>query len=332
MAERDQRDSTRAEAPLMQAPDAVYLDTTDLSIEQVVDEILKLTREPNHQRQRDGATVKDLLVMKFGGTSMGSAERIRTAARSRSNRSGGPVVIVVSAMSKITDLLLETLTHAELGRPDVEANLKKLKQRHFEACEQLLPVTNRAQMLARMESIMSEFQRIAHGILMLGERPPRSVDEAIATGEKLSALLISEYLNTQGVKSVAGQRQRGDRHRQCVRQRDAAHGPDRGEGAREAPAVARTGRAAHRDRLQRRNRGRQADHPGPRRIGLFGVHPGRGARRLGAVDLDRRGRHHDRPTRAWCRTPLCSKRSPTTRPRSSPMRAPKCCIPEPWRR
>ncbi len=44
MAERDQRDSTRAEAPLMQAPDAVYLDTTGLSIDEVVEEILKLTR------------------------------------------------------------------------------------------------------------------------------------------------------------------------------------------------------------------------------------------------------------------------------------------------
>jgi CMP/dCMP kinase len=44
MAERDQRDSTRAEAPLMQSPDAVYLDTTGLTIDQVVEEILKLTR------------------------------------------------------------------------------------------------------------------------------------------------------------------------------------------------------------------------------------------------------------------------------------------------
>ena len=40
-------------------------------------------------------------------------------------------------------------------------------------------------------------------MLMLGERPPRSVDEAVAMGERLSALLIAEYLNTQGVTSVA---------------------------------------------------------------------------------------------------------------------------------
>ena len=44
MTERDTRDRTRAEAPLTQAPDAVYLDSTGLSIQEVVDEVLKLVR------------------------------------------------------------------------------------------------------------------------------------------------------------------------------------------------------------------------------------------------------------------------------------------------
>jgi cytidylate kinase len=45
MAERDRRDSTRSEAPLTQAPDAVYVDSTGLSIDQVEDAILRLVRE-----------------------------------------------------------------------------------------------------------------------------------------------------------------------------------------------------------------------------------------------------------------------------------------------
>src|SRR5205807_5992221 len=56
------------------------------------------------------STVNNLLVMKFGGTSMGSAERMRVAAdiiaRQRQKQ---PVLVVVSAMSKVTDLLLDTL-------------------------------------------------------------------------------------------------------------------------------------------------------------------------------------------------------------------------------
>ena len=54
--------------------------------------------------------------MKFGGTSMGSADRIRVAADIISGeRKSRPLAVVVSAMSKVTDLLLETLRHAEVG-------------------------------------------------------------------------------------------------------------------------------------------------------------------------------------------------------------------------
>ena len=54
--------------------------------------------------------------MKFGGTSMGSAERIRVAAAiSAEQRRKRPVVVVVSAMSKVTDLLITTLRIAEKG-------------------------------------------------------------------------------------------------------------------------------------------------------------------------------------------------------------------------
>ena len=68
--------------------------------------------------------------MKFGGTSMGSAERMRVAAgivvEEQKKR---PVALVVSAMSKITDLLLETMRHAESGNSAAtQANLAELRR------------------------------------------------------------------------------------------------------------------------------------------------------------------------------------------------------------
>ena len=79
--------------------------------------------------------------MKFGGTSMGSAERIRVAARLTAEQSAKrPVVVVVSAMSKVTDLLLDSLRKAEAGdQADLDANLEKLSERHRECCRGLLP-------------------------------------------------------------------------------------------------------------------------------------------------------------------------------------------------
>ncbi|HSB14687.1 MAG TPA: aspartate kinase [Bryobacteraceae bacterium] len=149
--------------------------------------------------------MKDLLVMKFGGTSMGSAERIRVAAGiCAAERRKRPVVAVVSAMSKITDLLLDTLRRAEAGdQVDMESNLSRLQERHVETCRELLPPEKQEAVLAGIHSLISDFQRIANGVLMLGERPPRSVDEAVAIGERLSAMLMASYLESTGVRSVA---------------------------------------------------------------------------------------------------------------------------------
>jgi aspartokinase/homoserine dehydrogenase 1 len=145
--------------------------------------------------------MNNLLVMKFGGTSMGSAERIKVAAQiCRTQKEQRPVIAVVSAMSQVTDLLLNTLRHAEAGdEAGIETNLERLARRHFEACDQLLSGELRENTTTGIRALVADFRRIAHGMLMLGERPPRSVDEAIAIGERLSALLISRFLQSTGI-------------------------------------------------------------------------------------------------------------------------------------
>jgi aspartate kinase len=147
--------------------------------------------------------MNNLLVMKFGGTSMGSAERIRVAAEICSAPKR-PVLAVVSAMSKVTDLLLDTLRHAEAGdETGADADLRDLAERHRDACCDLLTPRQRAAASSGVEALLSDFRRITDGVRMLGERPPRSVDEALAIGERLSALLMSEYLNANGVRARA---------------------------------------------------------------------------------------------------------------------------------
>src|SRR5712671_989191 len=131
--------------------------------------------------------------MKFGGTSVGSAERMKAACDLISaSAATRPVVAVVSAMSKITDLLLDTTRHAEAGdQAGVDRNLIALEMRHVEAASGL-GVHVHEQIL----ELVAEFRRIVNGMLMLGHRPPRAVDEAIAVGERLSAVLIAAYLKS----------------------------------------------------------------------------------------------------------------------------------------
>jgi aspartate kinase len=103
-------------------------------------------------------------------------------------------------MSKVTDTLLDTLRHAEAGdQAGLNANLEALRNRHVDTCRALLPEDRQPAVLDGIGSLLADFERIAGGIRLLGERPPRSVDEALAVGERLSALLMAAYLDSQGI-------------------------------------------------------------------------------------------------------------------------------------
>lgn len=146
-----------------------------------------------------------VLVMKFGGTSVGSPDSIDRAARLiREQARRRRVAVVASAMSQVTNQLLATLDAGARGEHSaVENNLSKLKEKHLEACRDLLPRERQPEVRGRMLAILEDFARIAKGMLLLRERPQRSVDEAAPTGELLSALLMSEVLLAVGVESEA---------------------------------------------------------------------------------------------------------------------------------
>ena len=150
----------------------------------------------------------NLLVMKFGGTSVGSADRMKVACDLIAGEAARrPVVAVVSAMSKITDLLLDATKHAEAGdQAGLDYDLRQLEMRHFTAADALFPALSKngtSRLREQISDIVSEFQRIVNGIQMLGHRPPRTVDEAVSAGERLSALLISEHLKSRGIAAEA---------------------------------------------------------------------------------------------------------------------------------
>src|ERR1700689_3764508 len=110
--------------------------------------------------------------MKFGGTSVGSAERMKVAcdliAGEATRR---PVVAVVSAMSKITDLLLDTTRHAEAGdQAGIDYNPQQLEPRNVTGANALLGGGAIQTAKHQIGEIVAEFQRIVSGIQLLGHR------------------------------------------------------------------------------------------------------------------------------------------------------------------
>ncbi len=143
--------------------------------------------------------------MKFGGTSVGTPDAIRRAARLVTERAGRrSVAVVVSAMSQVTNQLLAILDAAARGDTDsVRKSMGQVRDKHLQACDELLPKAVRAAVQESIESILGDFERIAKGMLLLRECPQRSVDEAVPAGERLAALLLSELLSASGTLSRA---------------------------------------------------------------------------------------------------------------------------------
>src|SRR6185437_11691109 len=85
----------------------------------------------------------------------------------------------------------------------IDRNLAQLESRHLEAAKELVSASELATVSGQIAELIGEFRRIVSGMQMLGYRPARAVDEAIAFGERLSALLVSSHLRSRGLKAEA---------------------------------------------------------------------------------------------------------------------------------
>jgi aspartate kinase len=149
---------------------------------------------------------KPLRVMKFGGTSVGDASCIaRVAQILRDASRKDAVVAVVSAMSGVTNRLIEAATRSEAGdREQVDVIFAALRQQHDAALHALIQdAERRKQVAARLEKIFSEGERLYQGTALLREVTPRALDAISSLGERLSAPLVAGALGEIGARSEA---------------------------------------------------------------------------------------------------------------------------------
>ena len=143
-------------------------------------------------------------VLKFGGTSVGTAERIRDVARLVAGRGGDPCVVVVSAMGGVTDELIG-LKIASNGkeRAGAEAVLESLARRHGEALEGLgLPEAEASACAAAVDEELRRARVLSTGISLLEEISPRTSDALLSIGEMLSSRLVAAALRACGAEAV----------------------------------------------------------------------------------------------------------------------------------
>ena len=146
------------------------------------------------------------VVMKFGGTSVADADAIRrliAIVSAQAARSGAPPVVVVSAMSKVTDQLLRMTADASRGeRGTIASGVEEIRHRHLAAIDALVPLPGRAAVTAAVEQQIDELRAMLTALAILREASPRSCDGIAAAGELLSSRVVAGALQAAGIDTA----------------------------------------------------------------------------------------------------------------------------------
>ncbi|GAB3827109.1 bifunctional aspartate kinase/homoserine dehydrogenase I [Hymenobacter jeollabukensis] len=131
-------------------------------------------------------------ILKFGGTSVGSVASISTLLEvvAREVARGERPVVVLSAMSGVTNLLLAAAEEAAAGRP-VTTFLMELENRHFGVVKSLLDAARQNPVLTRLKLLFNELEDLLHGISSLRELTPQTLDRVLSYGERCATFLVS---------------------------------------------------------------------------------------------------------------------------------------------
>ncbi len=147
------------------------------------------------------------LTMKFGGTSVGSADAFRQAAAIVLEQAAGwdRVVVVVSAMNGVTDALVRGARSAAAGDKEAYgAVVADLRARHQEAVGSLFSANGDGPMLlASLRRVVDEFAVFCRSVYVLREVTPRTMDAISSLGEQLSAEILATLLSRMGCPAQA---------------------------------------------------------------------------------------------------------------------------------
>src|ERR1700686_374593 len=144
-----------------------------------------------------------MIVMKFGGTSVESAEAIERVSQIVASRREKSPLVVVSAMAKVTDQLVTMGQLAASGDSDASLQLfLAMRERHFSTAKSLLGAKRGASLAPKLGVHFSELENVLRGLSAVRERTPRGSDYLLSFGELLSSLIVADAFTIRGLLSV----------------------------------------------------------------------------------------------------------------------------------
>jgi aspartokinase/homoserine dehydrogenase 1 len=140
-------------------------------------------------------------VLKFGGTSVGSAKNVKKIDEIVRNQNSD-LIVVVSAVGGVTDMLLAAANAGAKGH-EVNTPLEKIWSRHEELVAGLFDLKTLGEVKIKMRLLFDELEKILQGIRLIGELTPKTLDKVVGFGERLSSLFIARFLDAELIDSGA---------------------------------------------------------------------------------------------------------------------------------
>ncbi len=133
-------------------------------------------------------------ILKFGGSSVGTPESLSRVKEIVSARQE-PSIVVVSALGGVTDQLIRASRLAAAGDTAFRDELSLLRAKHRTVCESAVPDTaRRTALLAELDGLLDQLERICEGIFLLQVLPPKTAHEVMGFGEQLSSRIVTAIL------------------------------------------------------------------------------------------------------------------------------------------
>lgn len=134
-------------------------------------------------------------VMKFGGTSVGSAESM-LRVKSIVEKQTEPVIVVVSALGGITDKLIKTSQMAVEGDALYQKSFEEIKQRHEEMIDAVIPAgEKRNELQTKINGLLEELRSIYQGVYLIRDLSSKIQAAIVSYGERISSQIVATLID-----------------------------------------------------------------------------------------------------------------------------------------
>ena len=141
-------------------------------------------------------------VLKFGGTSVANSESLEHVVEIIKSLADQNIVVVVSALSGITNLLDEMAHMASKGNNNYKIHLTKIEEVHLSIITSFISITKQSEIVSFLKSNLNDLEAILESINNLKELTSKSHSKITSYGEILSSALINEVFKNSGINSA----------------------------------------------------------------------------------------------------------------------------------